>query len=165
MKKGLIAVAAAVFLASGSLAFAQGYGRGSGGSLLAGMMGGMGGYGGGYGSGAMGGYGSGSGMGPAGTGGYGSGPGSYGTPGTGYPGNWLDRQGNASGSVSGPVSRAQARRLVQDRLTRTGNPNLKIGRVTERNGEYVVDVVTRDNSLVEKIHINKNRGALQRSFK
>jgi hypothetical protein len=39
-----------------------------------------------------------------------------------------------------------------------GNPNLKVGKVAEKDGNYEVDVVTKDGSLVDKIQVNKQTG-------
>ncbi|MBI3016157.1 MAG: PepSY domain-containing protein [Candidatus Tectomicrobia bacterium] len=63
-----------------------------------------------------------------------------------------------------PLTKEQATALVQNQLNGYGNPNLKIGNVTEKDGIFEVEIVTRDNSLVEKVQINKQTGWTQRAF-
>jgi hypothetical protein len=50
----------------------------------------------------------------------------------------------------------QAKAMVEQHIS--ANPNLKAGKVGEKDGNYVVDVVTRDGSLVDKIQVNKQTG-------
>jgi len=139
MKKGIIAVAAAAILAAGTLAYAQGFGYGRGYGPGYGMMGG----------GMMGGQ-------------WGGGPRGSAGPGAGYAGDHPCWQ--AASATGQPLTKEQATALVQNRLTRSGNPNLKIGNVTEKDGLFEVEIVTKDNSLVEKVQINKQTGRTQRAF-
>lgn len=49
-------------------------------------------------------------------------------------------------------------------LARQGNPRLKIGDVKEKNADTVViDIVTKDNSLVQRFIINRHNGYFQLS--
>ena len=50
----------------------------------------------------------------------------------------------------------QAKAMVEQYIS--GNSNLKAGKVAEKDGNYVVEVVTKDGSLVDKIQINKQTG-------
>jgi hypothetical protein len=50
----------------------------------------------------------------------------------------------------------QARAMVEQHIS--ANPNLKAGKVGEKDGNYVVDIVTKDGSLVDKIQVNKQTG-------
>lgn len=143
MKKGIIAVAVAAILAAGTLAYAQGFGYGRGygpgygmgpGMMRGGMMGGQ----------------------------WGQGPRGFAGPGAGYAGDHPCWQ--AASATGQPLTKEQATALVQNRLTRSGNPNLKIGNVTEKDGIFEVEIVTKDNSLVEKVQINKQTGWTQRAF-
>ncbi len=46
-----------------------------------------------------------------------------------------------------------------DWIARTGNPNLKVGKVTEKdNATITVDVVTKDNSLVREYEVDRATG-------
>src|SRR3990170_651289 len=144
MKRGIIAVAVAAILAAGTLAYAQGfgYGRGNGpgyGMMRGAMMGG----------GMMGGN-------------WGAGSRGFGGPGTGYAGDHPCWQATSATATGQPLTKEQAATLVQNRLTRHGNPNLKVGNVTEKDGLFEVEIVTKDNSLVEKAQINKQTARTQR---
>ncbi len=55
-----------------------------------------------------------------------------------------------------PLSADQAKAMVDQQIS--GNPNLKAGKVTEKDGAYEVDIVTKDGSLVDKIQVNKQNG-------
>ncbi|HLC25674.1 MAG TPA: hypothetical protein VJM80_02780 [bacterium] len=146
MKRGIIAVAVAAILAAGTLAYAQGFGYGRGNGPGYGMMrGGM------MGDGMMGGN-------------WGAGSRGFGGPGTGYAGDHHCWQATSATATGQPLTKEQAATLVQNRLTRHGNPNLKVGNVTEKDGLFEVEIVTKDNSLVEKVQINKQTGWTQRAF-
>ncbi len=55
-----------------------------------------------------------------------------------------------------PLSEQEARRLIENYAA--GNPNLKVGDITESDDLFVGNIVTRDGSLVEKLVINKQTG-------
>lgn len=57
-----------------------------------------------------------------------------------------------------PLSKDQAKALVDQHIQSSRNPNLKIGPVVEKDGVYEVSVVTKDGSLVDKIQVNKQTG-------
>ena len=70
---------------------------------------------------------------------------------------WMGPQTGPPVAKSGqPLSADQAKAMVEQHIN--GNPNLKAGKVTEKNGVYEVDVVTKDGSLVDKIQVNKQTG-------
>lgn len=49
--------------------------------------------------------------------------------------------------------------IVQDYLTGTGNPNLEIGKVEKKeDGNYLVEILTKDGSLVNKILVDRKTG-------
>ena len=55
-----------------------------------------------------------------------------------------------------PLSADQAKAMVEQHIS--GNPNLKVGKVTPKDDAYEVDIVTKDGSLVDKIQVNKQTG-------
>ncbi|MCC7017279.1 MAG: hypothetical protein IT564_08780 [Rhodospirillales bacterium] len=146
----------------GGLAFAQGPGGGYG--YGPGMMGpGMGMMG----PGMMGqGWGQGGGWGPGMGGGPGYGPGG-GMMGQGGPG-W-GMMGPGAGMMPwGPsgegraLSVDDAKAMIERRLAVWGNPRLKVGAVKEEGKETIVaDVVTVDNSLVQRYQIDRSTGAMR----
>ena len=146
--RALIGVGLAIGLAIailGSIALAQPYGG----------WGMMGGYGPGYGSCMMGGCGYG--YGPGMMDGYGMmyGPG-YG-PGMMGPG-WYGGQGNLS------LSADNVKNYLERWIAVQGNPRLKVGDVKEKDADTVViDIVTKDNSLVQRFVVNRHNGYFQAS--
>ncbi len=61
-----------------------------------------------------------------------------------------------------PLSKDQAKALVEQYVHT--NPNLKVGKVTEKNGIYEVNVVTKDGSLVDKIQVNRQTGWFRSAY-
>jgi hypothetical protein len=49
----------------------------------------------------------------------------------------------------------QAKTTVQNYTKATRNPNLKVGKVTETDTDFEVEIVTKDDSLVDKIRVDK----------
>lgn len=109
-------------------------------------------YGGGWGYGPMmgggyGGYGMGRGM-----MGWGYGPGCWGWRGAGYA------------PAGQPLTKESATQILQNYIARTGNPNLKLGEVTETPNTVEGKIVTKDGSLVEKIVVDKATGRMNPVF-
>jgi hypothetical protein len=91
-----------------------------------------------------------------GRGGYGMGPGMMG-PGPGYG------YGSPYGRDYGyrqqkPLDEKEAKQLVQEFLDTSRNPNLKIGGIEDKGPNFVVDIVTKEDSLVDKVAVNKDSG-------
>jgi len=118
--------------------------------------------GGGYGMGPgmMGGRGYGYGMGPGMMGGQGYGYGM--SPGQGYGPN--QQNPYAQQQPQKPIDKDQAKSMVENYLKSTGNPNLKIGDIKDEGQNFQADVVTKDNSLADKILIDKNTGWMRPAY-
>jgi len=189
MKKSMIVAIAAVVIAvalypvGANAQMGPGYGSGYG--MGPGMMGG--GYGPGYGSGpgpgnAPGygggpGYGYGYGMGPGMMGGgygmgpgmmggygYGMGPGMMG-PGYGYgPQQYGPQYRPPYQQPQKPLDQDQAKQEVENYLSALRNPNLKVGKVEEKGGNYQVDIETKDGSLVDKMLVDKDTGRMRSAY-
>ena len=147
-------------MGGGGMGMGQGYGssnqggsaygpNGNGGYDMGGGMMGGGMMGGGYGSGMMGGMGMG-GYGPGMMmgGGYGSGP-------------YRQYDNGRQQQLRQPINRAQARSMVENYLQSTGNPNLKLGDIKDEGPYFEADIVTKDNSLVDKLMVDKNTGTMR----
>ncbi|MBI1960374.1 MAG: hypothetical protein HYS36_14250 [Candidatus Rokubacteria bacterium] len=101
--------------------------------------------------------GSGSGMGP-GMMGSGSGPGAAGfTP----PCQQVMAGFNQPGQ---PVTKDSATQILQNSVARIGNPNLKLGEVTETDAAFEGKVVTKDGSLVQKLVVEKATGRVHLAY-
>jgi hypothetical protein len=49
--------------------------------------------------------------------------------------------------------------LLEERLAYWGNPNLKLGKIVDKDTYFEGEIVTKkDNSLVQKVQIDKNTG-------
>jgi hypothetical protein len=111
--------------------------------------------------------------------GYGMGPGMMGRgmgPEGGYgrgPG-MMDR-GQIRGSQqmgSGPrqqqsqrdLSKEDARSIVKDYLASTRNPNLKLGKIKDTGNAFEAEIVTKDNSLVDKVLVDKTSGWMRPAY-
>jgi hypothetical protein len=104
------------------------------------------------------------GMGPGMMGGQGYGMG-QGMMGPGY-GSEPSRQfpNGAQQQPQQPIDKAQARSMVENYLHSTGNPNLKLGKITDDGSSFEADIVTKDNSMVDKILVDKNSGAMRSAY-
>jgi hypothetical protein len=126
------------------------------------------GYGYGMGPGMMGpGYGYGYGMGPGMMGpgyGYGMGPGMMG-PGYGYgmgPGMTRPGYGYGYGPQSQqpqkPMEEKDAKGILENYLKSTRNPNLKLGKIEDKGNAFEAEILTKQNSLVDKVMVDKYTG-------
>ncbi|MBI5182724.1 MAG: hypothetical protein HZA06_07455 [Nitrospirae bacterium] len=57
-----------------------------------------------------------------------------------------------------PITKDEAATILQNHLKWTRNPNLKLGKITEKETGFEAEIVTKDNSLVNKIFIDKETG-------
>ena len=135
----------------------QGMGQGMGpGNMGPGMGQGMG-QGMGYGMGQGMGSGMGQGMG-YGMGGYGMGPGMMGQ---GMMGRHGGMMGGNWGYIPPPVnlSVADVKSYMERWVEGTGNPRLKLGKVTEKDADTITaDIVTKDDSLVQEFEVDRHTG-------
>jgi len=121
------------------------------------------GYGYGMGPGMMGpGYGYGMGPGMMGPG-YGMGPGMMG-PGYGYGYGPQYGYGQQYQQFSKPLTENQAKQEVENYLSSTRNPNLKMGKIEDKGNDYEVNIETKDGSLANKILVNKDTGWMRSAY-
>lgn len=90
--------------------------------------------------------------------GYGMGPGKGKEQG---PGEGGSKYQQGEGKASGPIDRQAAIKIVENYLSYRRNPNLELGKVTDAGENFEAEIVTRDKSLVDKILIDKNSGAMK----
>jgi hypothetical protein len=98
-----------------------------------------------------------------------------GAPGYGYGPGMM--QGYGRGGMMGPMyapgygpewaqqrekmeklNEEQAKRLVNTHIQYTRNPNLKVGKIKEQEMGYEVEIVTKEDSLVDKVFVDKYTG-------
>ena len=88
--------------------------------------------------------------------GYGMGPGMMGQGMRGW-GMGPGRMGQGYGRPYGPrfqqrqkpLDKEEARQEVENYLKSMGNPNLKLGEISDKGSYFEADIVTKDNSLVK----------------
>jgi hypothetical protein len=95
--------------------------------------------------------------------GYGMGPGMMG-PGYGYGYGPQYGYGQQYQRPSNPLSEDQAKQEVENYLSSTRNPNLKIGKIEDKGNDYEVNIETKDGSLANKILVNKDTGWMRSAY-
>jgi hypothetical protein len=98
--------------------------------------------------------------------GYGYGPGMRGRgydqrPGMGDPGQSLapGKMGSDYGPQNRqPLEQKEARLILENHLKATRNPNLKLGELKDTGPTFEAEILTKDDSLVDKIAVDKNTG-------
>jgi hypothetical protein len=98
-------------------------------------------------------------MGP-GYGGHMMGPGYWGHMGPGY-GDYCGGGGPVT-SEQKPVTEKETEAILKDYIGR--NPNLKVGEIKDKGTYFEGEIVTKDNSLVTRLSIDKNTGWVQPLF-
>ena len=97
--------------------------------------------------------------------GYGMGPGMMGPGYQGY--------GPQSGSPAGPqyqqeskpLTEKDVKAMVENYIKSTRNPNLKVGKITAKDGFFEAEIVTKKNDvLVDTILVDKNTGWMSSSY-
>ena len=84
------------------------------------------------------------------SGGYGMGRGMMGWEYQGY--------GSQYQPLEKPLQKKDAAAMVENYVQSTHNPNLKLGKIAEKDYYFEAEIVTKDNSLVDKILVDKQTG-------
>ena len=85
---------------------------------------------------------------------YGMGPGMMGS---GYDNGSHYRQNQTH------MSKKDAERILADYLASRRNPNLKLGKIQDEGSVFEADLLTQNNSLVDRLLVNKDTGRIRRS--
>ena len=65
-----------------------------------------------------------------------------------------------TGQLTQPLTQNQVEEMAEHFIA--GNSNLKVGEIEEKDGDYIVEIVTKKGSvLVDKIAIDKNTGMMR----
>lgn len=93
--------------------------------------------------------------------GYGMGPGMMG-PGYGYGYGMRGREYQGYGpqyqGPQGPLKEDDVKAMLENYVQSTRNPNLKVGKIVEKDASFEAEILTKDNALVDKIIVDKNTG-------
>jgi len=57
-----------------------------------------------------------------------------------------------------PLEEKDVKAIAESYIQSTGNPNLKVGKIKEKENSFEVEIVTKENSLVDKILVDKFTG-------
>lgn len=60
-----------------------------------------------------------------------------------------------------PLDKAEAEKLVKSYLDSLRNPNLKLGDIRDKGDVFEAEILTKDNSLVDKLLVDKRTGWFQ----
>ena len=82
--------------------------------------------------------------------GYGMGPGMMGP---GYQGYGPQYQGPQE-----PLKGKDVKAMLENYVQSTRNPNLKVGKIVEKDAYFEAEILTKNNALVDKILVDKNTG-------
>jgi hypothetical protein len=88
--------------------------------------------------------------------GYGMGPGMMGP---GYQGYGPRYEGH-----QGPLKEKDVQALLDQYVQSTHNPNLKVGKITEKDAYFEGEILTKNNALVDKILVDKNTGWMRSEY-
>ena len=102
-------------------------------------------------------------MGPGMMGGYGMGPGMMWGPGYG-PQQYPQQQYQQYPQPQKPLEEKDAREIAENYLRNMRNPNLKLGKMKDAGSAFEAEVVTKDNSLVDKVLIDKATGWMRSAY-
>ena len=78
------------------------------------------------------------------------------------PHDWSRGQSRPDREQIEPLDKEQARTLAENYIAQ--NPHLKVGQIEEQGEVYVAAIVTQDDSLVEKLVIDKQTGWFRRAY-
>jgi hypothetical protein len=62
------------------------------------------------------------------------------------------------------MDRNSAERIFKNYLNSRHNPNLKVGEIRNGRSSFEADLLTKDNSLVDKLIVDKNTGRLHSAY-
>lgn len=62
------------------------------------------------------------------------------------------------------LTEKDAQGLLQDYLKANNNPNLKLGGISNKDGFYEAEILTKEGSLVDKIQVNKANGWFRSAY-
>jgi hypothetical protein len=60
------------------------------------------------------------------------------------------------------LSATDVQHMMEHRLAWRGNPNVKVGKVEEKDGDTIIaEIVTQDGSLVQKLEVDRHTGFMR----
>jgi hypothetical protein len=90
--------------------------------------------------------------------GYGRG---YGMMGPGYGPQYGQPYGPPYQQPREPMKEKDAQQIVDNYLRATRNPNLKLGKITDKDTYFEAEILTKEGSLADKVAVDKSSGWMQ----
>jgi hypothetical protein len=90
--------------------------------------------------------------------GYGRG---YGMMGPGYGPQYGPPHGPPYQQPREPMKEKDAGQIVENYLRATRNPNLKLGKIIEKDTYFEAEILTKEGSLADKLAVDKSSGWMQ----
>jgi hypothetical protein len=81
--------------------------------------------------------------------------------GPGYERQYGPQYGPRRQQPDKPLEEKDARAILQNYLQSKRNPNLKLGKINDIGNAFEAEVLTKDDSLVDKILVDKNTGSMR----
>ena len=63
-----------------------------------------------------------------------------------------------------PLEERDARAILENYLNSMKNPNLKLGKIEDTGSAFEAEIVTKDNSLVDRILVEKSTGRMRSAY-
>jgi hypothetical protein len=67
-------------------------------------------------------------------------------------------------SSAEPLNRGQAKELLDRYIASSGNPNIKIGDIIETRDYFKVEILTKNDSLVDVLWVDKQTGWIKPTY-
>jgi hypothetical protein len=64
----------------------------------------------------------------------------------------------------GSLEEKDARKIVENYIRSTRNPNLKTGEIVDSGNAFRAQIITQENSLVEEVLIDKASGSMRSAY-
>jgi zinc resistance-associated protein len=78
---------------------------------------------------------------------------------------WSDRDyRQQTPQTQGPIEEKDAGAIVEDYIRSTRNPNLKLGKISDAGDAFKVEIVTKDNSIVDEVLVDKAGGRMRPAY-
>jgi hypothetical protein len=63
-----------------------------------------------------------------------------------------------------PLEEKDARAILENYITNMKNPNLQLGKIKDAGTTFEAEILTKDNSLVDKIMVDKATGWMRSAY-
>jgi hypothetical protein len=90
--------------------------------------------------------------------GRGMGPGMMGPGYQGHGPQYVPPSGPRYQQPQKPMEEKDAKAILENYLASMRNPNLKLGKIKEMDNYFAAEILTKENSLVDKILVDKRTG-------